>query len=477
METLMADEPRLPQRAEQLLASFPLPERDWEEQARAIEARLATTALGSTEARWLDPPLAEEAPTSDPIAEPALGPTETPFPFDSMGSIIEAPASRPVGAPALPEASVKAGPATEPVAAVPAPAPAAATATPLPNNSQSLSALARSVAQKGGRTQSRDIARESLSVAAAARSHSDAMAERVRSARPMPPPSQRPAPPAQRPAAPSQRPAAPSQRPTPAAPPAATNNNGPWFAVGGLGIAAAIALWAMRPAAPVAQTAPEPPAIAAREVPQSPAAAAPAAKSDAPSDGARDAVAVATPPVGAATPSVAASALPLAPRVVAAAAPPAGHTGAELGASPRQAAAPTASVATADRPAPESIVLDDAPGSSKLAGAKGGAAPQASTGLRPAAGSPSGGLPDKPSTGAVQAAVGSVMGAARACVAGGAATPAQVIFSSSGAVQAVNVSGPNAGTPSASCIDAALRRARVAPFASPTFSLMVWVRP
>jgi hypothetical protein len=122
-------------------------------------------------------------------------------------------------------------------------------------------------------------------------------------------------------------------------------------------------------------------------------------------------------------------------------------------------------------------VLEDTATAGKVAAASKAGAGPAPSGLRPAAGSPSGGLPDRPSTGAVQAAVGSVMGAARACVAGGAATPAQVTFGSDGTVQSVTVSGPNAGTAAASCIDAALRRARVAPFASPNFSLMVWVRP
>lgn len=462
----MADEPRLSERAEQLLASFPVPERDWDAQARAIEARLATTALGSTEARWLEAPLGDEAPEplvasanspSAALEAPAQSPTETPFPFESMPSIIEAP-------PSAPE---------QPAAAAGSAAPAA-TATPLPSsgNSQSLSALARSVAQKGGRAQSRDIARESLSVAAAARSHNDAMAERVRSARPVPPP------PSQRPAPPSERPAPPSRRAAQSAPPAPANNNaqlGPWIAVGGIGIAAAIALWAMRPAAPAApQASLERPAVVAPLPVAQVAEAPPAPKPLAPEER-EEATTQAPPPAGAGTPSVAASALPLAPRLAAAAAPV--RAGGDAPAAP-VAAAPVASVATAERPAPESIVLEDTPTPGK-AGAKGGAAAPAgaNSALRPAAGSPAGGLPDRPSTGAVQAAVGSVMGAARACVAGGVATPAQVTFGSSGTVQAVTVSGPNAGTASASCIDAALRRARVAPFTSPTFSLMVWVRP
>jgi hypothetical protein len=78
----------------------------------------------------------------------------------------------------------------------------------------------------------------------------------------------------------------------------------------------------------------------------------------------------------------------------------------------------------------------------------------------------------------VQAAIGSVMAGARSCVAGAAApVPAQVTFASDGSVSGVSVAGTAAGTPAASCIESALKRARVAPFATPSFSLMVWVRP
>lgn len=477
----MADEPRLSERAELLLATFPVPEVDWEAQARAVEARLSAVTPGSTEARWLEAPLPTESPEGGTAkAEHAtrdarLAPTETPFPFASMASIIEAPPSEPhraeaggpaaAPAPNLPAESGVAAPDAPAAAAVPV--RAAATVTPLPGsgNSQSLSALARSMAQKGGRAQApRDIARESLSVAAAARSHSEGMVERVRTARPAPPPP------------PSHRPAHPS---TPSARPTSNQQLGPWIAVGGIGIAAAVALWVFeRPPAPSALPVPaaEPVAVVAREparqveAPAAPQAAAKVAEDSNP----RAATDEASAP-----PTLAASALPLAPRagLAVAAAPARGAEVAGGAAGPAAAAAPPAGVAGAARPAPESIVLEDTAANSKLATDKAGTATPAASGLRPAAGSPSGGLPDRPSTGAVQAAVGSVMGAARACVAGGVATPAQVNFGSDGTVKAVTVSGPNAGTAAASCIDGALRRARVAPFASPTFSLMVWVRP
>lgn len=97
--------------------------------------------------------------------------------------------------------------------------------------------------------------------------------------------------------------------------------------------------------------------------------------------------------------------------------------------------------------------------------------------LRPAD-SRSGGLPAKPTTGAVQAALGSVMSGARHCVAGDdAPSRAVVVFGSDGRVQQVTVSGAAAGKSSASCIEAQLSRARVQPFGASSFSVNATVRP
>ena len=87
-------------------------------------------------------------------------------------------------------------------------------------------------------------------------------------------------------------------------------------------------------------------------------------------------------------------------------------------------------------------------------------------------------MPDKPSSGAVNAAIGSVMGAARACVAGqdGPST-ARIVFGSDGKVQSVSVSGAAAGTAAAGCIESAFKKARVQPFAAPTFSIGATIRP
>lgn len=97
--------------------------------------------------------------------------------------------------------------------------------------------------------------------------------------------------------------------------------------------------------------------------------------------------------------------------------------------------------------------------------------------LRPAD-SRGGELPMKPTTGAVQAALGSVMSGARHCVAGDDATSsAVVVFGSDGRVQHVTVSGAAAGKSSAACIEAQLSRARVQPFAASSFSVNATVRP
>jgi hypothetical protein len=88
------------------------------------------------------------------------------------------------------------------------------------------------------------------------------------------------------------------------------------------------------------------------------------------------------------------------------------------------------------------------------------------------------GMPDHPSSGAIAAAAGSVMGSARACVAGqSGASRATVVFGSGGRVQNVAISGPAAGTPAESCLKTALSQARVQPFAKPNFSVNLTVRP
>lgn len=88
-----------------------------------------------------------------------------------------------------------------------------------------------------------------------------------------------------------------------------------------------------------------------------------------------------------------------------------------------------------------------------------------------------GSVPQKPSQGALTSALSSVMGSARSCGADEeGVSRATVTFGSAGSVQSVNVSGAAAGKPAAECIKGALSKAKVAPFAEPTFTTTVTIR-
>jgi hypothetical protein len=127
---------------------------------------------------------------------------------------------------------------------------------------------------------------------------------------------------------------------------------------------------------------------------------------------------------------------------------------------------------------PQKVVLDEEHATTGATTASPTKAPLGGA-LRPAElTSNGGGVSDRPSTGAAQAAVGAVLGAARGCLVGQpAASSATLVFGSSGEVTSVGVNGPAAGTPAAACIKSALGKARVQPFAAPSFSLGVTVRP
>jgi hypothetical protein len=86
-------------------------------------------------------------------------------------------------------------------------------------------------------------------------------------------------------------------------------------------------------------------------------------------------------------------------------------------------------------------------------------------------------VPQKPSQGAVTGALGAVLPEARACL--GPDDPvsrATIVFLSSGAVQSVSVSGPATGRPSEGCIKDALSKAKVQPFAEPSYTASITVR-
>jgi hypothetical protein len=102
----------------------------------------------------------------------------------------------------------------------------------------------------------------------------------------------------------------------------------------------------------------------------------------------------------------------------------------------------------------------------------GGAAPASGPQFDP------GSVPQKPSAGAIAGGIGNVMGEARACL--GLDDPvsyASITFESGGSVSGVAVSGFAAGKPAEACIKAALGKAKVPPFAQPSYTQKVTVRP
>jgi hypothetical protein len=355
--------------AEATLSSFPFPERDWESDARAVEARLADNLEASTDALLLAAPLPSEA--------------------DEPSSL-------------------------------------SATTTPLTHSgvrTQSLTEMARRSVEKKQASE-RQMARESLALAAQQR------------------------------AAQSEPPYA-SASPSPVAPFEAPRVSGlvaksdPWpkvaLALPALGLAAAALLWFKQPepaAAPLVTN----PVVAAAPSVSTPRVNAPSAVADNPPTVAQDLPRGVDP-----------NSLP-GEEATAATEP----TPAKVASAPGKAGA-------------SKVAVKDDRGAATTAGVAQSLPPDPA--LRPAD-SRGGDLPAKPSTGAVQAALGSVMNGARHCVAGDdRPSSAVVVFGSDGRVQHVTVSGAAAGKSSASCIEAQLSRARVQPFAAANFSVSATVRP
>ncbi|RYZ09387.1 MAG: hypothetical protein EOO73_03565 [Myxococcales bacterium] len=130
--------------------------------------------------------------------------------------------------------------------------------------------------------------------------------------------------------------------------------------------------------------------------------------------------------------------------------------------------------AGAARPgAPQAVELpEDAPQSVASVAPRANAPEPLEPPLRPAQGS-NDSVPLNPSSGAVSTALGSVRAGAQACLAGQTdAVNATVTFASDGHVLRVT-----AGGPSGSCIQAALAKAHVAPFAKESFSAATTIRP
>ena len=318
----------------------------------------------------------------------------------------------------------------------------------------SLSELARSVAQKPARGTKDPLVKQSLAVAAAARARA----------------------PAPRAAVPQPLAASPrSSEPAAVREPAPSSSTRSFLMGAGVAIAAAAVMaLLLRPAAQET-SAPQAQAQAqAQAEPVAPAAAPPPATAPERSVEAQVAADRAAPD---ADPRLAAPVMEspaevaLAPQKLALKEAAPERKGAP-GAAPRAVAAgaPKAKRAAA---APELVDLAEDAGSAPVKPA------EESARLRPAAGIASNTVTDRPSTGAAQAAIGSVLGAARACVAGLAgASTANIVFTSEGSVSKVTLSGPAAGTPAGQCVESALRRARVAPFAQPTYVVSgIQIRP
>ncbi|MGK3968590.1 hypothetical protein WMF38_30960 [Sorangium sp. So ce118] len=247
-------------------------------------------------------------------------------------------------------------------------------------------------------------------------------------------------------------------------------------AIAALGLAAAVAVMVKRPTASSQQetaAAPAAPAPAAPrdERPAEPAArvaaapAAPAVSAEAEQQPVETAEKLAAAPRTAAAPAGAGAPAPAAPE--APAAPVAAQKPESQG---KVAAAPTAPGKPGDLPsAMQAAVGDEAEKQPSVV----------SEAPVPASG-PLGqqNIPEQPSQGSVQAALGSVMGNARACVAGADdVSRAQITFSSTGQVSKVSVSGWAAANGQSSCVQSALKAANVGPFSKPSFSVNASIRP
>ena len=448
----MTDEsPKELARAEALLGELALREPDWNALAERIEKGLS--AAPRSEAQLFDPPsLAPEdgpEPAKEPLAASAEAGTATtksePPPSITVGEATEATveevddgwASAPEAAAARDEASAEAAAASADVeSASTAAEPAAPAPTSAPREGVSLAELARaSVKRRTGEAAS--IAKESLAVASQRRGRSEQAPEHAE------------------PAA-----AAEPQAPRSARAHQADSTRGAWLGVGiaTIGLAAGFGLYL------AGQRTATPPTVIVTQAPEAtPAPEAPLAKAPDPNsveapdrtnEEAEQGHAVDSLPLERSAPSTASK--PAARPSVAA----------PGGVAPKVAA---------EKVAAEKVVLDEE-GQAPAPPAK-AASSKPGNELRPADDT-SAGSTDRPSSGAAQAAVGAVLGAARSCVAGhGTPSTARLVFGSDGQVQSVAVGGPAQGTPAEACIQSALKKARVQPFAAPSFSLGVTVRP
>jgi hypothetical protein len=479
----------LVKRAETALAGLPLREPDWETFASRIDGARTSGAPGDDAALFDAPlpatnddgelPITAAAIDSVPapresgeIARPAQhdGPTLSVAPassdeldedWASAPDALAAPGEARVPSP-LPEAPPAAA-ITDVVdeaedltahAATEDSAPVAASEPTPSREPVSLADLARASVARRGTSEKANIAKESLAVLSQSRGQGADVAQRVQAAA------------AYQQAAPASVPPGPitQRRPRPA-----QNElmRGPWpgVIVGGLGLAAAFAFHISR-SDPAPVTIVQAPPQAPAAVAEPPRAPSPAPKAEA-----------APAPEPAREAALDPTSLPALPRDPAPRPEAKGQSPASVpvAKAPTPAAAPAAG--GSDKVAAEKIVLEEDPKAAAKPAPSAAPARPADSKLRPAELS-GGTMTDRPSAGAAQAAVGAVLGAARTCVAGHPQpSSAQLVFGSDGQVSSVTVGGPAAGTPAAACIESALRKARVQPFAASSFSLGVTVRP
>ncbi len=234
-------------------------------------------------------------------------------------------------------------------------------------------------------------------------------------------------------------------------------------AIAVLGLAAAFMVMQRKP--PVAPTVAETKPVPAMEAPAPTQQAAPV-----------ETVAVAAP-APSAEPTAAASAEPSA-RVALSGPLPTNNAGAAAAtpAAPagdgKLAAAAATAAAPAGKPGDLQSEMIRAAGGTKDPAAAGGTP-------EPAAGNAKNqNIPEQPSQGAVAAALGAVMPGAKGCVAGADdVSRAQVTFSAGGAVTSVSVTGWAAAHGKSSCIQAALKGAKVGAFSKPSYTVGATIRP
>lgn len=424
-----SEDVRLPKAAEALLEDWPAPERDeqfWDDNAKQVMVKAETA--DPTSAALFDAPLPAEEGEPGTAAEPEADVAEEAESVEPIGDeASEVEPDEDQELPTMPRASD--------------PPPRASTPPPA-REGLSLAEMARlSLEEEKKQPDSKDIARESLSLASRSRASVPDLADAIRASKPPPaPPS---AAPESGPVSAEAKPAESASKPK--------SRMGPVLAIAGaaVGIAAAalILIRTQRGAepSPLVQAPAAEEQAAAKSKADEPADLPVAKRKD---DGTLSFDDLATEGAQENTPSS-----------------PGAAVGKVAGSAAKKTDEPNSKAEdekSEDGPPKEQIVLAE----EDEEGAK----------LEPAA--ENNDAPLEPGKGAVQAAIGSVLGGARACVAGhDAPSRATVTFGSSGKVSSVAVSGPAAGTPAEGCIRAALSQARVQPFQKPSYTAGLTIRP